>query len=87
MTTIDYKYVFGTFEDCDIECRLGDDGAYGKLLAHIKEHDLMDAIIEYAVEDMRDWVDWNAGDAMWDALELAVRKVTGRNLNEWEEED
>lgn len=86
MTTIDYKYVFGTFEDCDVEDRLGDDEAYEGLLAYIKEHGLMDEIIMYAVDEMREWVYWAAGDAMWDALDIAVRKVTGRNVSDWREE-
>lgn len=86
MTTIDYKYVFGTFEECDVECRLNEGEFYGKLLNHIKENGLMDDIIMYAVDDLRDWVDWTAGDEMWDALDVGIYKTTGKHTWEWEEE-
>lgn len=78
---IDYKYVFGTFEECDVDERVTDN-----LRKCIEDNGLMDEIIMYAVEDMRDWLDWTAGDAFWDALDAAVTKVTGKSLCDWEEE-
>ena len=85
MTTIDYKYVFGTFEEYDVEYRLNDGEFFEKLLNHIKKNDLMDDIIMYAVDDLRDWIEWTAGDAMWDALDVGVYKATGKHIHEWEE--
>lgn len=82
MTTIDYKYVFGTFEEYDVEYRIEDE----VLFNHIKENNLMDDIIMYAVDDLRDWIEWTAGDAMWDALDVGVYKATGKHIHEWEEE-
>ena len=84
MAGIDYKYVIGTFEECDVTGRL-DRKSFGKLRAHIDENGLMDEIIVHAAEDMREWVYWTAGDAMWDALDLGVFKATGKHLSEWEE--
>jgi len=87
MTTIDTKYVFGTFEELDVTERLENDDVYEKLLGHIEENGLMDEIIMHAVDDLRDWVEWTAGDAMWDALDVGVFKATGKHIIEWEEEE
>jgi len=86
MTTIDYKYVIATFEECDVSERLRGESCYEELFAYIKDNGLLDEVIMYAVDYMRDWFDWNSGDAMWDAIELAVRKVTGKSVYDWEEE-
>ncbi len=86
MTVIDYKYVFGTFEECDVTERLDGAEFCGELLDYIRENDLMDEIVMWAVNDLRDWVDWTAGDAMWDALDVGVFKATGKHIRDWEEE-
>lgn len=86
MTTIDYKYVFGTFEEIDVTDRLIGSEFCEELLKHIQENDLMDEIIYYAVEDMREWVMWAAGDAMWDALDVGVFETTGKHIRDWEDD-
>jgi len=83
---IDYKYVYGTFEpEYDVEGKLGDDPCYKGLLEHIKENDLMDSIVSYAVDWLRDWVCDFSGDQVWAALDYAIEKNTGKKLAEWDE--
>ena len=84
---IDYKYVWGTFEECDVVDRLDGDCMYEDILDYIKDNDLMDDVIMYAVDYMRDWFDWTCGDAMWDALDEGVKKATGKSIADWEEEE
>ena len=84
---IDYKYVWGTFEECDVVGRLDNDCMCEDILDYIKDNDLMDDVIMYAVDYMRDWFDWTCGDAMWDALDEGVNKATGKSIADWEEEE
>lgn len=86
---VDYKYVWGTFEESDVVYRLEDDCMTEDILDYIKDNDLMDDVIMHAVEYMRDWFDWSCGDAMWDALNEGVKKATGKSIVDWEcsEED
>jgi len=82
MTMIDYKYVVGTVEECDVNER-----AVSALSSYIRENELMDDIIMFAADEMRDWFMWEANDAIGDAVDNAVKKVTGRSIAEWEEEE
>lgn len=68
---IDYMYVFGTFEECDVEGRLDEN-----VLEYIRENDLMYGIVQDAVDWMRDWIDCES-DAFYEALSDALRKNIG----------
>lgn len=85
MATIDFKYVFGYFDENDVTERLQGDCGYEDALDYIKDNDLMDEVIMLAVDWLRDCMDYGFSDNYWDALEHAVEKVTGKKLCEWEE--
>jgi len=85
MSKIDMKYVFGWFEEYDLTERLEGDCVYEDALDYIKENELIDEVIMWAVEWLRDWMDFNFGDNYWDAIDYAVEKATGKSLRGWEE--
>ncbi len=86
MTTMDFRYVFGYFEENDVIDRLQGDCAYEDALDYIRDNDLMDEVIMWAVDWLRDYMDFSFGDTYWDALDYAVEKATGKKLSGWEEE-
>ena len=78
---IEYRYVFGTVEECDIEGRVEE-----PVLSYIKENGLFYKVIDDAVDWMRDWIDYES-DPFWWAIEDALKKNVGKEkLAELEEE-
>ena len=83
------RYTIATFEEEDVTFRLDDGDEVNKnILDYINEHDLMETVVMIAVEEMRDWFDYTAMDAMWDALDEGLKYAIGEDkLKELREEE
>lgn len=66
------EYVVGTFEPCDVEYRLEP-----KVVAYLKDNDLIDIVVLSTVSMMRDWYDDNYGDAASEFLREALKRHVG----------
>lgn len=76
-----YRYVVLSFEPCDVTERVDQ-----AVADYIEEHGLMDAIIDDAVDWLRDYFDLDT-DPVWEAIEDALARNIGKEkLDELEEE-
>lgn len=79
--------IIACFDADNIKYMLYDDPDMEQLKDYIEGHDLEDEIILACIRWMRDWYDNCSGDAEWDALNYALKRVIGeekaRELRWW----
>ena len=66
------ELVIATLCDEDVSEQVDD-----AVLEYIEDNGLMDAVVSYATKWMRGWYDDSSGDAVWSAVDAALRKCIG----------